>query len=264
MGIFHDKGQMLVNATTLFDPAVTSSYLLQLKPLATAGLSIYLLWLMIPLLIGNSEYTAHEAMMKLIVWSIIWTFTFNGSGYLTMVQNGMNEIFTWAGGGIGFFDNLDTWSDTLRKASDTIYKMDSNYFKLQGWLAQAIIIFGALILTLVPFAIIIYASLGVQVIVMLAPFMILSLIFPVTKEMFYNALGIFITLVLNVLIISIIQKSLVIKIDKFVNGVVTTLAAGGGTSIISIAINILILCLIYTLLMYASVPISKSIPWSVS
>jgi len=259
MGIFHDKGAMLLDTISLFDSTVTASYMADLKPIATTVLAIFLIWRLIEHLLGSSTKPIANVMIEVMIWAIVWIFAFNGGGYLNAVQNGMNEAFTWAGGGIGFFDNLDNWAIKLQSASDTIYKMDSDYFKLQGILAQFIIMLGAFILTVVPFGIIIFTSLGAQILIMLAPFMILSLLFPTVKEMFYNAVGIFVTLLLIVLMISIIQKSLVSKIDHFVDGMTATIAAGGDTSITSIAINILILCLIYTLLMYASVPIGKAI-----
>jgi len=259
MGIFHDKGVMLLDTISLFDSTVTASYMADLRPIAATVLAIFLIWRLIEHLLGSSTKPIADVMIEVMIWAIIWIFAFNGGGYLDAVQNGMNEAFTWAGGGIGFFDNLDNWAIKLQSASDTIYKMDSDYFKLQGILAQFIIMLGAFVLTVVPFGIIIFTSLGAQILVMLAPFMILSLLFPTVKEMFYNAVGIFVTLLLTVLMISIIQKSLVSKIDHFVDGMTASIAAGGDTSITSLAINILILCLIYTLLMYASVPIGKAI-----
>ena len=259
MGIFHDKGTMLLDMISLFDSTVTASYMADLKPIATTILAIFLIWRLMQHMLGSTTKPIADVMLEVSVWAIIWVFAFNGGGYLDAVQNGMNEVFTWAGGGIGFFDNLDNWSIKLQSASDTIYKMDSDYFKLQGLLAQSIIMLGAFIMTIVPFAIIIFASIGVQIVIMLAPFMILSLLFPAIKKMFYNGVGVFLTLILTVLIISIIQKSLLSKIDKFVDGVVATIASGGDTSITSIAINVLILCLIYTVLLYASVPIAKAL-----
>jgi len=259
MALFHDLGTMLLDTTTLFDSTVTASYMSDLKPIATTVLAIFLIWRIIEYLLGSSTKPIANVMIEVLVWAIVWVFAFNGGGYLDSVQKGMNEAFTWAGGGIGFFDNLDNWAIKLQSASETIYKMDSDYFKLQGILAQFIIMLGAFILTVVPFGIIIFTSLGVQILIMMAPFMILSLLFPTIKEMFYNAVGMFVTLLVIVLMISLIQKSLVSKIDYFVNGVTATISAGGDTSITSIAINILILCLIYTLLMYASVPIGKAI-----
>ena len=264
MGFFEDKGAMLLNVIKLFDPSVTDSYMGDLRPLAVTGIGIYFLWLMIPLLLGKGEGRAEDALSKILVWSIVFAFAFNGSGYLDMVQNGMNEIFTWSGGGKGFFKNLDTWYASLSTAGETFYEMDkSKYVKFQGAIAQIIILIGAMVLAIIPFLIVIASSMLMQVIIMLAPFLILALVFPALKTVFYNGLGLFLRVTFAMLIISIIQKSFVSKIDSFVIAASKSASNSVNVDLIGSSVLILVMCIVYGGMLYSAVPVSKIISGSI-
>ena len=265
IGFFEEKGSLLLDMVNLFDASVTTSYMLTLKPIAATVLAIFLFWRVIQIMMGSNTKPIADVLIEVLVWAIVWAFAFNGGGYLDMVQKGMNEVFAWSGGGKGFFRNLDTWYESLVRASEIFYAKDhSEYVKFQGVVAQIIIIFGSIILAIIPFFIIIASNMLMEIIIMLAPFLILSLIFPALKTMFYNGLGLFLRVTLTMLIISIIQKSFQSKINKFVVESAKSASTSSDFTIIGSAILILVMCAIYGGLLYSAVPIAKVISGSIS
>jgi len=265
MSFFEEKGTLFLNMVNLFDPNVTTSYMLTLKPIAATVLAIFLFWRVIQIMMGSNTKPIADVLIEVLVWAIVWAFAFNGGGYLDMVQNGMNEIYTWAGGGKGFFKNLDTWYESLSKAGEIIYGMDdSKYVKFQGVIAQIVIMIGGIVLAVIPFFIIIASSMLMEIIIMLAPFLILSLIFPALKTMFYNGVGLFLRVTLTMLIISIIQKSFVSRINHFAAAAIKTASNSSDFDLIGSSILILVMCVVYGGLLYSAVPIAKVISGSIS
>ena len=172
----------------------------------------------------------------------------------------MNEVFTWAGGGKEFFKNLDIWYENLSTAGSTLYHLDkSKYVPIQGAIAQSIVMVGGVIISAIPFFIIVASSLAIQIVVMLAPFMILSLLFPITKKTFSNWLEQFMQLVFVVLIISLLQKGFNAKIAEFSTDALKIVNNGGKLDVLATSMQMLIMCIIFGGLLYSSVPIARSI-----
>jgi len=264
IGFFEKKGTMLLNMLDLFDPNVTETYMHTLKPIAVTVLGIFLVWRLMQYLLGGSTKPMSEVFTELLIWSIVFIFAFD-STYVSMVSKGMNEVFNWVGGGEEFFKNLDTWYKKLSIAGEKIYKMDeSKYIKFQGAIAQLIIMLGGLILVAIPFLIIIAANMLIEIIIMLAPFLILALIFPTLKTMFYNGLGLFLRVTLTMLIITIIQTSFVSKINEFVTSAINAVEEGTKVDLIGSSILILIMCVVYGGLLISAIPIAKVISGSIA
>jgi len=112
---------------------------------------------------------------------------------------------------------------------------------------------------MIPMFIILVSTLIINVLVALAPFMILALIFPSLRKTFYNWVELLLTIFLVVLIISIIQKSLTPIIDTFTSGIINTANKAGSGSVTGEAVDILITCGVYAVLFLVAVPIAKSI-----
>ena len=263
MTAFHELGEVFFEKTSLFDSTLTNGMMEDLRPIAATVLAIFVIWRVIQIMTGSNKNPVVDVAIEVMVWAIIWGFIFNSS-YLSMVTNGMNEIYTWAGGGKGFFKNLDTWYASLSTAGETFYEMDkSKYVKFQGAIAQMIILLGAVVLAIIPFLIIIASSMLMQIIIMLAPFLILTLVFPALKTMFYNGLGLFLRVTFTMLIISIIQKSFLLKINGFVLAASKSVSTGVDVDLLGSSVLILVMCIVYGGMLYSAVPIAKVISGSI-
>lgn len=258
MALFTNLGNKILDFNKLIDPSVAASYLNDLRPIATTVLAIFLIWRFIGLMMGSNKKPLSDVALEVMVWAIIWGFVFNSS-YLSMVQNGINEVYTYFGGGITFFNNLDNWWEKLYKAGEILYEKDDDYIPLRGALALFIVLIASFILNMIPLFIILISALIINLLVALAPFMLLALIFPSIKKTFYNWVEMLLTIFLVVLIISIIQKSLTPIIDKFTDNIIATANASTAGSVTGDALNVLVVCAVYAILFLVSVPIAKTI-----
>lgn len=258
MAIFSEVGEKILNFNKLVDPSVATSYLNDLRPIASAVLAIFLIWRVIQIMMGSNKKPVADVVIEVMVWAIIWSFVFNSS-YLNMVQNGINEIYNYFGGGIKFFNNLDTWWENLYKAGEILFEKDDDYIPFRGALALLIVLIASFILNMIPLFIVLVCSLIINMLVALAPFMLLALIFPSIRKTFYNWVELLLTVFLSVLIISIIQKSLRQIIDTFTSHIITTANASTAGSITGEAFEVLIVCAVFGILFLVTVPIAKSI-----
>ena len=258
MALFTNLGNKILDFNKLIDPSVAASYLNDLRPIAASVLAIFIIWRFIEIMLGNAKKTHSETGIEILVWAIIWGFVFNSS-YLSMVQNGINEVYNYFGGGIKFFNNLDNWWEKLYKAGEILYEKDDDYIPLRGALALFIVLTASFILNMIPLFIILISSLIINILVALAPFMLLALIFPSIRKTFYNWVEMLLTIFLVVLIISIIQKSLTPIIDKFTSHIIATANASTAGSVTGDALNVLVACGVYAILLLVSVPIAKTI-----
>jgi len=258
MGIFGSLGEKIQNFNKLIDPSVAASYLNDLRPIATTVLSIFLIWRVIQIMIGSNKKPVADVAIEVMVWAIIWGFVFTSS-YLSMVQNGINEIYTYFGGGKTFFTNLDNWWEKLYKAGEILFSKDTDYIPFRGALALFILLFAAFILNIIPLFIVLVSTLIINILVALAPFMLLTLLFPRLKKTFYSWIEMLITIFLIVLIISIIQKSLTPIIDAYTIKILTISSHASAVSVAGEALEILITCSVFAILFLISIPIAKTI-----
>jgi len=262
MTAFHEMGAAFFEKTSLFDATLTSSLMQDLRPIAATILGIFLIWRVSQVMLGSNRKPIVDVSIEVIIWAIIWGFAFN-STYLNMVTTGMNEVYKWAGGGIQFFDNLDQWWDKLFKIADNLYdKDDSLIFPGRGVFALGIVILAAIIITGVPFLVIILTSIFLQILVLVAPFMLLSLIYPTLQKMFFNWVEQFLFVVLTVLIISLIQNALVSKVTQALNVFLSKSTTAPTGHIVADATIILMTCLLYAAIMALAVPLAKAISGS--
>ena len=259
MTAFHDIGANFFEKTSLFDTAAASSMIADLKPVAAAVLAIFLIWRFIEVMIGSTKKPLEDTALEVMIWAIIWGFVFEVH-YLSLVTDAMNEIYKWAGGGIGFFDNLDKWWEKLMKIADTLYAKDDSYvFPAQGVFALFIVGLAALIITGVPLIVVILSSLFMQLLIMIAPFMLLSLIFPAVRKMFYNWVEYYLFVVLTVLFISLIQKTMITKIDGLLNDYVNIATNADKGAIVGDSAILLLICVLFAVIMALAVPLARAI-----
>ena len=268
MGTFETIGNYVTKSTDLFsNTTIVNTYMGQLKPVALIILTLFMLWRTIQIMSGSNQKPVNDTLIELLVWSIVWSLAFNVGGWLQEIQTMMNHVYEWVGGGKGFFKDLDTWADMLGDISDNIAKKDSNW--LTGTSIKAaisvLIIATAMVIMVLPSLLIVTISYFIiQILVAIAPFMILSYIFPSIKQLFVNWIELFLTNVLILLLISLFKGALLQKILSYL-GRVESDAAGSvitNSNMITSSVNILLMTLFFSTLILVSVPLAKALSGS--
>jgi type IV secretory pathway VirB6-like protein len=233
-------------------------------PLAKIVLGLFLLWKLAKLMMGSGNESTADVFKEMLVWSIVLALASDTGGWVKQIQTMMNEVYTWAGGGIGFFDNLDIWSGKMQTLAGNLYKKDDSHFvKAAGFLAVMLIIAAMFLIVVTPLIIISLSYIAVQILIILAPFMILSFIFPSIKQLFDNWINLFLKNILIVMLISIIQSALVTNIITFLDASIKDSTTTPLGQIIMTATNVLMLSSFYTVLILASIPIAIALTGSI-
>jgi len=264
MTTFHKLGVTLENLSNLFSSStIVQNYMTQIKPVAIIVLTIFILWRIIQIMSGSNKKPVNDVLIEVLIWAIVWNLAFDIGGWVHKIQAMMNEIYKWAGGGVGFFDNLDIWSAKFQELAGDLYAKDkSTFVKAEGILAVILVILSMILLIVVPLVIIAVSSVAVQILIVLAPFMILSIIFPSIKQLFDNWIELFLTNVLIVILISIFQDSLVTKILSFLNLALSKSEDAAVGQIVMTGVNLLMLTTFYTAIILTSVPLAKALTGS--
>ena len=122
MTIFKSLSTMMNNIIDSVTPALITPFMGELRPLAVAGLGIYFIWLILPLILGKGEGKAEDVIKKMLVWSIVWSFAFNTGGWLIQANQAINAVYTWAAGDTSIYTALDESYVSIVEISNTLYK----------------------------------------------------------------------------------------------------------------------------------------------
>jgi len=263
---FADIGDWVTESTSLFsNTTIISIYMLEIKPIALAVLAMFISWRGIEIALGRNTKPISDTLIELIVWSIVWSMAFNLGNWLQEIQQMMNNVYEGVGGGKGFFVKLDDWSDELAKISSVISKKDSTPIVQIKALLTTFIIGLATIIIVIPSLVIITTSYFiVQILIAIAPFMILSYIFPSIRQLYDNWIRLFLTNVLILLLISIFQNALLDKIKSYLAQVLNDANTNVITdsSMIASSISIFIMAVFFSTLISICVPLAKALTGS--
>jgi len=263
---FADIGDWVTESTSLFsNTTIISIYMLEIKPIALAVLAMFISWRGIEIALGRNTKPISDTLIELIVWSIVWSMAFNLGNWLQEIQQMMNNVYEGVGGGKGFFVKLDVWSDELAKISSVISKKDSTPIVQIKALLTTFIIGLATIIIVIPSLVIITTSYFiVQILIAIAPFMILSYIFPSIRQLYDNWIRLFLTNVLILLLISIFQNALLDKIKSYLAQVLNDANTNVITdsSMIASSISIFIMAVFFSTLISICVPLAKALTGS--
>ena len=263
---FADIGDWVTQSTSLFsNTTIISIYMLEIKPIALAVLAMFISWRGIEIALGRNTKPISDTLIELIVWSIVWSMAFNLGNWLQEIQQMMNNVYEGVGGGKGFFVKLDDWSNELAKISSVISKKDSTPIVQIKALLTTFIIGLATIIIVIPSLVIITTSYFiVQILIAIAPFMILSYIFPSIRQLYDNWIRLFLTNVLILLLISIFQNALLDKIKSYLAQVLNDANTNVITdsSMIASSISIFIMAVFFSTLISICVPLAKALTGS--
>jgi len=217
MTIIEKIHTMTDNIILKVTPDLITHFMTDLKPLASAGLGLYLLWLMIPLLLGNGQNTAEEVMKKIIVWMIVWVFAFNTGGWLTQANQAVTALYDWAAGSISIYSKLDASFDDVVDLSKTLYEKDDSHFvKIEGFAAEVIVLGSYYVFAGISIGYLVLSKMTLHLLILALPLTILAILFPMIKSMFAKWMHLFIENTLTVLFLNIVFKLVNTELAAFI------------------------------------------------
>ena len=235
MTIFKNLHNSLDGIINQVAPNLITHFMGDLKPVASAGLGLYFLWLLIPLAMGNSKHTAHDVFMKLIVWSIVWTFAFN-SEVLHAANAVVNEIYHWAAGTQTIYTKLDASYDDIVAVAKKLEEADDNMvLKIKGFFAEVMVLGSYYVFAFVSIAFLVVSKMILNLLILALPLTILAILFPMIKNMFANWVHLFIDNILTVLFLNIIFTIVNDKLTVFITKALSIAKSPNPANLLSFA-----------------------------
>ena len=217
MTIFETLSTIMNTIIDKVTPTLITPFMNELRPVAVAGVSIYFIWIMFPLIIGKGEGKAEDAIKKLIVWSIVWSFAFNTGGWLTQANQAINAMYNWAAGTTSIYTALDASYVKVVEISKTLYGKDhADYVKIEGFLAMSMVLGSYYLFAFISVALLVVSKMILHLLVLALPITILAILFPIVKSMFARWLQLFIDNILTVLFLNIMFDIINDELSAFI------------------------------------------------
>jgi len=217
MTIFETLSTIMNTIIDKVTPTLITPFMNELRPVAVAGVSIYFIWIMFPLIIGKGEGKAEDAIKKLIVWSIVWSFAFNTGGWLTQANQAINAMYNWAAGTTSIYTALDASYVKVVEISKTLYGKDhADYVKIEGFLAMSMVLGSYYLFAFISVALLVVSKMILHLLVLALPITILAILFPIVKTMFSRWLELFIDNILTVLFLNIMFDIINDELSAFI------------------------------------------------
>jgi len=217
MTIFETLSTIMNTIIDKVTPTLITPFMNDLRPVAVAGISIYFIWIMFPLIIGKGEGKAEDAIKKLIVWSIVWSFAFNTGGWLTQANQAINAMYNWAAGTTSIYTALDASYVKVVDISKNLYGKDhANYVKIEGFLAMSMVLGSYYLFAFISVALLVVSKMILHLLVLALPITILAILFPIVKTMFSRWLELFIDNILTVLFLNIMFDIINDELSAFI------------------------------------------------
>lgn len=224
----------------LVDPQVQS-----LVAIMGIVFTLYIMYHGYMILAGKTESPIKPLIWKLVVMMLFITVAANGDGLMDAVVASVNGLVQWAGGDVSLYTQLDKLLVTTNTLANTLYDKGSY---VTGSIAYILVYLGFIIGAVPAFLLIIYNSISLKFLLMVAPLMIFSYVFGWTKSMFFNWLSMILANILVVLFIGTFIETVNSEFIGYINAHKAIADAGGDYSEVSIAIQVLILGFVLTLI----------------
>lgn len=213
---FQHLGKQLESIFQLIENASTSDMVNQLVGIVTVWITITIMIKGYQALAGKATDPVRDVVWDIFIKVCIMAFALNLGGYLTLVTDAMDNIYSWAGGGDNLYVQVDELFKNTKKLAGILYEKDSSLVPIAGVIGALLVYIGFGIGALPALIIIVVSQFVLKLVIMLAPFMFFALMFGWLKNMFSQWLSIFFANVLTVLIVSLVFEATVSKFNSFI------------------------------------------------
>jgi len=208
---------------THFDITKMASYMLALKSFLIIYLGLMITIKGYLVLAGKYPQPIKNLVYEMILWSIIISFAFNIDNHWVTLSATIDEIHTWAGGGVNLYAVMDKLVGQTSEIS-TIFIKASSFYESPF---IAILVWGGFLMASAGITfILIGTTFTLKLLILVAPLAIAALLFGWIKQTFTNWLVLLLSNALTVLLIGIIIKVVSISYDKFMQNILFKIKAG--------------------------------------
>ena len=132
----------------------------------------------------GSSASIYDMLFNLVRIGIIFAFVENSEGLLDLAIGFIHELKTGFIGVKSIFTLLDEQFLVTQQLSEDIFKLDTDYIKLQGFLASSMVWFGAILVLASSSIVFIAAEVGLALLTVTSPIFVGCLTYGFTRELF--------------------------------------------------------------------------------
>jgi type IV secretion system protein VirB6 len=204
-----------------------SQYASGVMTLATASVTIFILWKGYQILAGKTQTPLPDIAWDLTRFAIILTFVTNAGGYLSAATAALQGLKDGFAGNTSVWQTLDNLWASTQNLADAIYQLDtSTYVPAEGWLGMVLIWLGSIILMVVATVVYLTADVTMSLLSITAPIFIFCLMWGFLRTMFNNWLQLMFSSVLTVLFATLVIKMAMDYQGSILNGILSQSATG--------------------------------------
>lgn len=210
MYFFQVLGVKIDEIFAYLETGINSTMMQQLSILIAISITLFVMYKGFQTLLGKSKDPIRELIWDLFMKVIAITFALNVDGWLTLVTEAMNGLYSWAGGGVSLFSELDALFEATVKLENALSDKGN---MVSAFFYGVIVYAGFIVGSLPALFLIITTTFTLKILILVAPFMFFALMYGWTKNMFTQWLNLIIANTLTVLVVSLILKS---TVDMFI------------------------------------------------
>jgi type IV secretion system protein VirB6 len=248
MKIFGAIETYLTRIEDKMDAAAVEPYVTALEGVVIAYITLLLVIYAINVFLFKKPQPFSDLLTKVLFWLAIYIFAFNLDGMLDAVRNGIDSMYNWASNGTSLFAQLDSLYDKMYATSEKIYKADeSTFVKAQGLFGQFLIMMGFLLFAIIVLFVAIFTTLSLQLLVLFAPFAIVTLYFGWLKQTFSNWVQAILANTITVLFVSLFFKFFSDLYSEYTAKALAESSKVSEQGLVSLAFEIMIFSLVMAL-----------------
>ncbi|MDR0579728.1 MAG: type IV secretion system protein [Campylobacteraceae bacterium] len=203
-GIFTNINNQVQSMIENINSTLIDERVADLTDILVISITVYIIYKAYMIWAGKVQEPAKDLMWDFASKAIIIIFIKNADSWLTMSIEAINDLHTWAGGGLSLFDDLDEIVNKTIRMDEYIAMRNTEalypFIMTAKWIGVGL---GAA----VPFFTMMIAKIALQLLIVTAPIFIFCRLFGFMKGMFDGWLRLIFTNILIVLFITLLIGS---------------------------------------------------------
>ena len=261
--IFTSIGNLVNDIITYISKADISTQVDQINTLILVWFTLYVIAKGYMILAGKSDEPVKDLLWRLSLYAIIVTFATNAGGWLTYISNAIDGLNDWAGFGDSLYAQLDkVFAKAIEMGVmvEDQEKQTLDVVNMAGILANAIILIGFGFFAIPAIGIIIVTSFTLKLLILIAPIMIFTLLFPWFKSIFEKWIQLIISNTLTVFFVGLSFKVLTNVYNDYI-AFAASQAKAIGENGLALSVEIFFVSIILMLLILMSRNIAKELTY---
>ncbi|MCR6580362.1 type IV secretion system protein [Campylobacter insulaenigrae] len=255
MNFFQLLGESIEQITETVRKVGTSDKVAELSVLLSIIITLVIMYKGYEVLVGKSQSPIRELTWDIAGKLLAITFALNLGGWLTLVINGMDGIYEWAGGGTQMYQNLDEMFMNTSQLTDVIWVKTSGIAdSLLAIVAMALCYLAFSIAVVPTLSIIVVTTFSQTLLVISAPIVFWLLVFKATKNVFTQWISILLSNTLVILLVGLFLKVFMGEVNGWIGLLANKVQTGAevlGISVFYVIASIILVIMIIAIKMFA-------------